>query len=47
MKNFKFMNRIFGLITCGYESETQSQLAGYILSNLTKKEENIDLLKKF
>ena len=41
------MSRIFAIIANNYDCETQSQLAGYILSNLSKKEENMSLLKKF
>jgi len=37
LDNFKFMNRIFAILSYSFGSnEKQLQLAGYVLSNLAK-----------
>ena len=42
LNNFKFMNRIFAILSHSTgNSEKQSQLAGYILNNLSRSAENL------
>jgi hypothetical protein len=48
LTSFSFMNRIFAILSHSTgSSEKQAQLAGYILNNLSKKDENMEILKKF